>query len=102
MERRPCRCGDRPGGWVPAGMSRNHAPSGKERQYCTPSRRVAQEGAKNMKPAPFGEAGKMARLLRCQMLLEWIDRLDPAIDLSVIQILGQDLVASDELGSRKH
>ena len=46
MERRPCRCGDRPGGWVPAGMSRNDVPFAKERQNYTLSRRVAQGGGK--------------------------------------------------------
>ena len=38
------RCGDRPGGQMPAGMSRNHVPFAKERQNYTLSRRVAQGG----------------------------------------------------------
>ena len=52
------RCGDRPGGKMPAGMSRNCAPFAKERQYYTLSRRWAQRGKLKTKPRHPARLGK--------------------------------------------
>ena len=46
MERRPYRCGDRPGGWMPAGMSKIGVPPSKERRNYTLLRRGVQVGAR--------------------------------------------------------